>query len=219
MAQTDQRIDAYISKAQPFAQPILKHLRQLVHKACPEVTETIKWGMPFFDFKGPLCNMAAFKQHAVFGFWKAKLMKDSSLMETAQSEVAMGHLGKITSKKDLPSDKQMIAYIKEAMQLNETGAKMPAKEKKPATILETPPELLAALKRDKSARATFDAFPPSHRKEYIQWINEAKTAPTRERRIAQAVELMAEGKHRNWKYEQAKSTASKPQKKAAKRQP
>ncbi len=201
MATKEKKIDEYIHKAQPFAQPILTHLRELVHKACPEVEEKVKWGMPFFDYKGPMCHMASFKQHAVFGFWKAALMKDKDLMEMAKSEVAMGHLGKLTSLKDLPSNKQLTAYIKEAMQLNEEGVKLPPKKKSAAAPVEVPAELTAALKRNKTAKATFDAFSNSHRKEYIQWITEAKTEATREKRLEQAIEMMAEGKSRNWKYE------------------
>lgn len=201
MAKTDKKIDAYIEKAQPFAQPILKHLRALVHKACPEVEETIKWSFPHFDYKGEMmCSMASFKQHCAFGFWKAALMKDKSLVETARSEVAMGHLGKITSLKDLPSDKILTGYIKEAMKLNDDGIKLPPKPKVAAKPVETPPELTIALKRNKTAKATFEAFSASHRKEYIQWITEAKTEATKEKRIEQAIEMLAEGKSRNWKY-------------------
>src|SRR4051794_29744902 len=117
-------IDVYIAKSADFAKPILNHLRKLVHDTCPDVEEKVKWGMPFFDYKNaPMCNMAAFKQHAAFGFWKASLMKDKSLKETAESEAAMGHLGKITSLKDLPSDKKIIVWIKEAMKLNDDGIK------------------------------------------------------------------------------------------------
>ena len=201
MATKEKRIDDYIKKAQPFAQPVLTHLRDLVHKACPEVEEKIKWGMPFFDYKGPMCHMASFKQHAVFGFWKAALMKDKELMEVAKSEVAMGHLGKITSLKDLPSNKQLTAYIEEAMQLNEDGIKLPPKPKATSSPVEVPVELTTALKRNKAAKATFEAFSNSHKKEYIQWITEAKTEATREKRVEQAIEMMAEGKNRNWKYQ------------------
>lgn len=130
MATKEKLIDSYIEKSADFAKPILLHLRELVHKTCPAVEEKIKWGFPHFDYKGEMmCNMAAFKQHAVFGFWKAAIMKDPVLAETAKSEVAMGHLGRITSLKDLPADKKIIAWIKEAMQLNEDGIKLPAKSK------------------------------------------------------------------------------------------
>lgn len=201
MATTDPRIDAYIAKSAPFAQPILTHLRKLVHKACPQAEEKMKWSMPHFDYKGEMmCSMAAFKQHCSFGFWKAALMKDPALMATAKSEVAMGHLGRITSLKDLPSDKQMIAYIKEAMKLNDEGIKV-AKEKPAASkVVKTPTDLMAALKKNKKALANFEKYPPSHKKEYILWIEEAKREETRAKRIEQTVELVAEGKQRNWKY-------------------
>jgi uncharacterized protein YdeI (YjbR/CyaY-like superfamily) len=199
--QTDPRIDAYIDKAQPFAQPILRHLRKLVHQACPQVEETMKWSFPHFDYKGELmCSMAAFKQHAVFGFWKAALMKDPSLRETAKSEVAMGHLGRITALNDLPADHQLLAWIKEAMTLNDLGVKV---EKKPVEKKEVlvPDFLMEALRRHPKAMARFDTWPPSHRKEYVEWIADAKTEATREKRIGQAMEWIAEGKGRNWKYE------------------
>jgi uncharacterized protein YdeI (YjbR/CyaY-like superfamily) len=195
-------IDGYISRSADFAKPILNHLRELVHSTCPGVEEKMKWSFPHFDYKGEMmCSMAAFKQHAVFGFWKASLMKDKSLLETARSEVAMGHLGRITSLKDLPPDKKIIAWIKEAMDLNDKGIKLPAKpktaEKKEITV---PEYFEKILTKNKKASATFSAFSYSHKKEYVEWITEAKTEETRNKRMAQAVEMMAEGKSRNWKY-------------------
>ncbi len=201
MPSIDRRVDEYISKSADFAKPILIHLRQLVHTACPDVHETIKWGFPHFDYKGPMCHMASFKQHCVFGFWKAALMKDKTLMKNAKSETAMGHLGKLTSLKDLPSDKKLIANIKDAMKLNETGINITS-VKKPSTKKEikTPDDFLVALKKSKKALAAFEGFSPSHKREYLEWIVEAKRGETREKRIVQAVEWMAEGKPRNWKY-------------------
>ena len=201
MVKKDPRIDAYISKSQEFAKPILEHLRGLVHKACPEVEETIKWGFPHFDYKGIMCHMASFKQHCTFGFWKASLMKDKNLMANAKSESAMGHLGRITSLKDLPKDKVLISYIKEAKKLNDDGLSLPmessAKEKKEIVV---PEYFMKALKKNKASLKTFDNFSPSHRKEYIGWITEAKTDETRSKRIETAIEWLAEGKPRDWKY-------------------
>jgi uncharacterized protein YdeI (YjbR/CyaY-like superfamily) len=203
MAKKEKIIDAYIAKSADFAKPILSHIRELVHKTCPEVEEKIKWSFPHFDYKGEMmCSMAAFKQHAVMGFWKASLMKDATLLEVARSEEAMGHLGKITSLKDLPSDKKLVSYIKEAMKLNEQGIKLPPKPKTTVNkIVEVPEDLLKALAKNKKAQKVFEAFAYSHKKEYVQWICEAKTEPTRNNRIATAVEWIAEGKGRNWKYE------------------
>ncbi len=200
MPTTNPAIDAYIAKAQPFAQPILLHLRKLVHQACPNVEEKVKWGMPFFDYKGPMSNMAAFKQHCSFGFWKASLMSDPILLANAQSEVAMGHLGKITSLKDLPKDKQIISYISEAMQLNEDGKKVV--KAKPITTKELviPDYITEAIQQNQQAFATFEAFPQSHKKEYILWIEEAKTDATRIKRLAKAIGTLAEGKPHNWQY-------------------
>lgn len=195
-------VDAYIAKSAPFAQPILNHLRSLVHETCPDAEEKIKWGFPHFDYLGEMmCSMAAFKQHCAFGFWKAPLMKEVSLMDNARSESAMGHLGKISSLKDLPSDTKLKKWIREAMQLNKEGKKPVRSKPAPVKELPVPDDVQAALKKNRKAAAHFEKFPPSHRKEYLQWITEAKTAPTRERRIAQMLEWVAEGKGRNWKYQ------------------
>ncbi|HET9057320.1 MAG TPA: YdeI/OmpD-associated family protein [Chitinophagaceae bacterium] len=201
MATQDKRVDAYIAKSADFAKPILNHLRQLVHKVCPDVEETMKWSFPHFDYKGEMmCSMAAFKQHCSFGFWKAALMKDPVLLETAKSEVAMGHLGKITSLNDLPGDKKIIAWIKEAMKLNEEGKKV-IREKPVKKEVIVPGYFTAAVKKNKKAAATFDTFSPSCKREYVEWITEAKTEETRNKRLSQAIEWMAEGKRRSWKYE------------------
>lgn len=202
MAQKILSIDNYIAKSADFAKPVLLHLRELVHKTCPQVEEKIKWGFPHFDYKGEMmCSMAAFKQHAVFGFWKAALMKDPALVAIAKSEVAMGHLGRITSLKDLPEDKKITAWIKEAMKLNDEGIKLPAKpivkEKKEIIV---PDYLSNALLNNSKAATTFNAFSYSHKKEYVEWITGAKTDETRNKRMAKAIEMLEEGKGLNDKY-------------------
>ena len=203
MPKKEKAIDVYIAKSANFAKPILNHIRELVHNTCPEVEEKIKWGMPFFDYKNEmLCHMAAFKQHAVMSFWKASLMKDPVLIENAKSESAMGHLGKLLSVKDLPPDKKITAWIKEAMTLTDKGIKLPARtkntEKKELTV---PDYFIKALAKNKKAKQVFDNFPYSHKKEYLEWITEAKTEETRNKRMATAIAWITEGKGRNWKYE------------------
>ncbi|MFT3908651.1 MAG: YdeI/OmpD-associated family protein [Ferruginibacter sp.] len=202
MAKKIKEIDAYINKSADFAKPILHHIRELVHNACPDVEEKMKWSFPHFDYKGEMmCSMAAFKQHAVMGFWKAALMKDKALLEMARTEEAMGHLGKITSLKDLPSDKKIMAYIREAMELTDYGIKLPAKPKsteKKALVI--PDYFIKALSKNKKALQVFENFSYSHKKEYLQWITEAKAEETRNRRMATAIEWLAEGKSRDWKY-------------------
>lgn len=202
MPSTDKRIDAYIETKADFAKAILTHIRKLVHKACPDVEESIKWSMPFFDYKGStLCNMAGFKEHCSFGFWKAKLMNDPEGILQVTDRGAMGNFDRITSVKDLPSDKIMIAYIKEAARLNAENIKAAPKKKIPVAVLDVPVDLTAALKKNKQAKTVFDNFPPGKRKDYIEWITEAKTEATKLKRIETAVEWIAEGKGRNWKYE------------------
>jgi len=159
----------------------------------------MKWSFPNFEYKGLMCNMAAFKNHCSFGFWKASLMKDKTLVKNAESESSMGHLGALKSLKDLLSDKIMIQYIKEAAKLNDEGIKV--EKKKPIKKeLVIPPYFIKALKTNKAALKAFDGFSYSNKKEYVTWITEAKTETTRTRRIATALEWIAEGKIRNWKY-------------------
>lgn len=205
MSKNDKRIDAYIAKSAGFAQPILHHLRQLVHTACPDVEETIKWSFACFDYKGPFCSIASFKEHCAFGFWKAAIMKDAGILEHRQKN-SMGHLGKIKSLADLPSDKIMISYIKEAMKLNDEGIKLPPR-KKPVEKKEliVPDYFIKALNKNKAANKVFEAFSPSHKKEYVEWITGAKTEETRNRRIEKALEQIAESKSLNWKYERSKN--------------
>jgi uncharacterized protein YdeI (YjbR/CyaY-like superfamily) len=202
MAAKNKLIDAYIENRADFAKPILYHLRELVHKACPGVEEKMKWSFPHFDYKGEMmCSMGAFKNHAVMGFWKAALMKDAVLLENARSEVAMGHLGKITSLKSLPPDKKIIRWIKEAMNLTDKGIKLPGRTKDAVKKeLVVPEYFMKALKKNKQALATFDGFSYSNKKDYVEWIDGNKTAETRNKNLATAIEWMAEGKTRHWKY-------------------
>lgn len=194
------RVDAYIAKSADFAQPILIHLRELVHKGCPDVEEKMKWSFPHFDYKGMMCSMASFRQHCAFGFWKASLMSASKTFMQV-GETAMGHFGQIKSLDDLPSDKVMIAYIREAAKLNDDGMKVSPKPKsKEKKDLKVPADLEAALKKNRRAKETFDNFSYSNKKEYVEWIAEAKTDETRKKRLATAIEWMSEGKIRNWKY-------------------
>ncbi len=198
MENHDPRIDAYISRSAEFARPILERLREIVHEACPAVDETLKWSSPSFVHAGGiLCGMAAFKQHVSFGFWKHALV----VGDDAPRE-GMGSFGKMTSLKDLPSKKQLVVLIRKAMKLNEEGVKVVGVRKrsapKPPPV--APDDLAAALKKNRLARATFEAFPPSHQREYVEWITEAKRDETRQKRLAQTVEWLADGKPRNWKY-------------------
>jgi len=202
MGSRDKRIDAYIAKSQEFARPILTHLREVIHQACPDVTETIKWGMPAFDYKGPLCGMAAFKQHATFGFWKSSLVFSES-DRYAKDPNGMAAFGKMTSVSDLPPKKILMGYIRKAAELNGAGVKVQRSKRGSRKPIPTPPALAAALKKSRKAKAAYDAFPPSHQREYNEWVGDAKTDATRDKRIAQAIAWIADGKSRNWKYQRS----------------
>jgi uncharacterized protein YdeI (YjbR/CyaY-like superfamily) len=198
MGTRDARMDAYIEKSADFARPILRHLREVVHEACPDVVEAMKWNSPHFEYQGMLCNMAAFKQHCAFGFWKGSLFLEQGDEKARQ---AAGHFGRITSIADLPPREEIIGYVHQAMRLNEAGVKAPTR-KQPAERpeLAVPNDLTSALEANEAALVTFTGFSPSHRREYVEWITEAKTDATRQKRLQQAVEWMAEGKSRHWKY-------------------
>jgi uncharacterized protein YdeI (YjbR/CyaY-like superfamily) len=198
MGSKDKRIDSYIAKAAPFAQPILTHLRAVVHAGCPAATETIKWGHPFFEHKGVLCSMAAFKAHCAFGFWHSEMTRDAP----SRSGEAMGQFGRITRLADLPKDAALKALVKKAAALNDAGVKSVRNTRPdgPRPIV-VPDDLAAALSRNAKARATFDAFSNTHKREYVDWIVDAKRDETRASRIATALEWMAEGKSKEWRYQ------------------
>jgi uncharacterized protein YdeI (YjbR/CyaY-like superfamily) len=195
MGKRDKRVDAYIATSQHFAKPILAYVRETVHEACPDCEETLKWSAPTFMYHGMLCGFAAFKEHATFGFWKHELLLGE------RSREAMGSFGRLTSIKDLPSKRQLVALITKAMKLNDDGVKVTRMKAAPQrAVIRMPGDLKSALAKNKKAIATYDSFSPSHKREYLQWITEAKSPETRARRLETALEWMSEGKPRNWKY-------------------
>jgi len=190
MPTKDPRVDAYIAGAGDFAKPILNRIRKLVHSACPQVEETIKWNAPFFVHKGILVAMPAFKKHCALIFWKGKLILGRE----------RARLRRLVSLADLPSDKILLGYIRKAVALNETGVKAPPRKRIRAKELPVPDDFLAALRKNKKALAAFEKFSPSHRREYLQWITGAKLEETRRRRITKAIQQLAGGKAHNWQY-------------------
>ncbi len=198
MQNIDPRIDAYIERSQDFAKPILEHIRTLVHEACPAIEEKMKWSMPHFDFKGPVCNMAAFKQHCAFGFWKQQILEHEAINSERNT---LSTFGKIASLDDLPEDRVIIELVQKAVELNEKGIKVPQKKAVEKRALDVPEVLLEALAGNEKAAETFDNFPPSSKRDYAEWIADAKTEATREKRLATTIEWLSEGKRRNWKYE------------------
>ena len=204
MGKKDSRVDAYIAKSADFAKPVLNYLRQVIRVACPDVEETIKWGFPHFMYKGMLCSMAAFKQHCAFMFWH-RAMRDA-MDDQDQREQGMGQLGRITRVADLPSASELKRKVKAAMELNEKGIKSPRPVRaKSAKKLNVPADFAGALRNKIKAKAAFDDFSPSHRNEYIEWITEAKRPETRVKRIAIAVQWIAQGKSRDWKYQRKRT--------------
>jgi uncharacterized protein YdeI (YjbR/CyaY-like superfamily) len=200
MKNTSPDVDRYIAKAAPFAQPILERIRAAFHKAHPDVTETMKWSFPHFEYKGLLGSMASFKEHVSWGFWKGQLMNDPLGIIPPAGETSMGGL-RIRTLKDLPKEKDMVAYVREAIRLNEEGVKVARAPREARPEPEVPADLAAALKKAPAAKKAFEAFPPSHRREYIEWITEAKQEATRQKRLTQTLEWLSEGKSRNWKYQ------------------
>ncbi len=194
---TDPRIDAYIDeKAADFAKPILRHLRAMMHEACPDCEETLKWSMPTFMYKGKiLAGLASFKAHATFGYWN-----DSMLQTEEKNRSAMGQFGRLTSVDDLPPRETLIALTRKSMALIDSGAR-PERQRAAKAPFAVPQDLQAAIDGAPAAKATWEAFPPSCQREYVEWVTEAKRDETRAKRLDQTVEWLAEGKRRNWKYE------------------
>lgn len=197
MGKKTKEVDAYIAKSPDWAQPILTSLRATVHEACPDVEEALKWSAPAFMYHGMMCGMLAFKNHCAFHFWKGELVVGTP---SGGGDGAAAQFGKLTSVKALPPKKVLQAYIRKAMELNVAGVAVPNGPAKPKKPLVAPAEFVAAIKKNTKALTAFEAFSPSHQREYIEWIADAKSEETRDRRIAQAVEWMSEGKSRNWKY-------------------
>lgn len=206
MSQFSSKVDDYIAKSSDFAKPILAHLRLLIHETCPEAQEAVKWGIPHFDYKDQMmCILAAYKQHCSLSFWKAELMSDPRLKDNAKLIPTKRYAGKLRSLADLPPDPELIAYIKEAMALNESGAKLekpkPDKAKSDKVITDNIPDYFSEkLEKNPLAKEIFEAKSSSFRKDYITWITDAKTEATRQSRMEQALEWIAEGKRRFWQY-------------------
>lgn len=200
MAKKDSRVDAYIAKSPEFAKPILTHLRGIIHQGCPEAVETIKWGSPTFEYHGIMVGIEAFKRHCTLGFWKAPLLILDGKPLSKEMESGAGQFGKLTSIKDLPAKSKLLKLVKDAAALNKAGVNLERKPRAAPKPVEVPADLTKALQKSARARATFEAFPPSHKREYVQWIVEAKTDETRKRRVDTAIEWLSEGKPRNWKY-------------------
>jgi uncharacterized protein YdeI (YjbR/CyaY-like superfamily) len=196
MPKTDKRIDDYIAKAPDYAKPILTKVRTMVHEAAPDCEETLKWSHPTFVQNGILCGMAAFKEYCTVHFWKSSLI----FHEGAPTGDDTGPMDKLTSVKDLPAKSTFARYVKRAIELNASGATVPRAPTKPKKALVMPDTFRTAIDKNAKARRAYEAFSPSHQREYIEWITDAKQDATRDRRIAQAVEWLAEGKPRNWKY-------------------
>ncbi|TKC07931.1 hypothetical protein FA048_12255 [Pedobacter polaris] len=199
MEQYDKRIDTYIAKAEPFAQPILNHIRNLVHQASPLINETIKWSFPHFEYKATICSMASFKGHCTLGFWKASLMQDPYQLFN-EKESAMGSVGRIEKLEDLPSDKILTEYILEALKIDESGAKL-KKVIIPKAEIPMPSYFADELNQNPTAKQHFENFSPSHKREYLEWITTAKTEATKLKRMATTIEWLTEGKSLNWKYQ------------------
>lgn len=197
MKHTDPRVEEYINNAQPFARPILKHIRELMHRGCPELQETIKWGMPHFEYHGVIASMAAFKEHAVFGFWKEDLIP--GMKQYIKEKEAMGSWGRITLVDGIPPDEEIIEFVRVAAKLNEQGVKSPKREQKPV-VVNMPDDFMDLISKNKKALETYESFSPSNKRDYADWINDAKSDSTRESRMETAIEWMSEGKPRMWKY-------------------
>ena len=202
MSKFNPKVDDYIAKSADFAKPILEYLRKIIHSTCPEVEEVIKWGIPHFDYKGDMmCILASYKQHCSFSLYKAELMSDPKLIESVKAGQKMGYMDKIKTLSDLPAKKTLVAYIKEAMALNENGVKKVAPKSREPKVIEAPDYFSEKLAANPKAKEIFETKSASFRKDYLIWITDAKTEATRQKRIEESLEWIAEGKGRFWQYE------------------
>lgn len=202
MKNFDPKVDEYIAKVEAFAKPVLEHWRQLIHDNCPDVTEAIKWGFPHFDYKGDfMCVIASYKNHCSLTFLKAELMSDARLKDSKALKPIQRFLGKVTGLSDLPPDEEFVGMLKEAMALNEKGIKVIAPKSDKPKVLETPDYFSEKLAGNVKAKTVYESKSDSFRKDYIIWISDAKTDATRQKRMEEAIEWIAEGKGRFWKYE------------------
>lgn len=202
MAKFNSKVEEYIATSEDFAKPILKHLQQIIHETCSDVEEDIKWGTPHYGYKGDhLCMMGGFKNHCSFSLYKAEFMKDKAIQDSVKAGKKFGFMDKIKSVADLPSKNILVAYIKEAMAINEKGIKkvMPKSDK--PKVIETPDYFTKELSKNTKAKTVFESKSPSFRKNYLIWITDAKTDDTRQKRIEQSLEWIAEGKGRFWQSE------------------
>ena len=201
MSDFNPKVDEYFAKSEEFAIPIMEYLRQIIHDTCPDVVEVMKWGFPHFDYKGDMmCILGSFKKHCSFSLYKAELMVDPKIAESVKAGQKMGYLDKIKSVSDLPEEKVLVAYIKEAMTLNEKGIKKVKPKTEPKQPIEIPDYFSEKLALNPKAKEIFESQSPSFRKEYLVWIIDAKTDATRQKRIEESLEWITEGKGRFWKY-------------------
>ena len=202
MSKFNPQFDEYIEKSADFAKPIMEYLRQIIHETCPEVEEIIKWGNPHFDYKGDMmCILAGYKNHCSFSLYKAELMSDTKIIESVKAGQKMGYMDKLKSLSDLPARETLVAYIKEAMVLNENGVKKVKPVSEKPKVIEVPDYFSEKLATNPLAKEIFESKSSSFRKDYLVWITDAKTEATRQKRIEQSMEWIAEGKGRFWQYE------------------
>jgi len=202
MSKFNPQFDEYIEKSADFAKPIMEYLRQIIHETCPEVEEIIKWGNPHFDYKDDMmCILAGYKNHCSFSLYKAELMSDTKIIESVKAGQKMGYMDKIKSLSDLPAREILVAYIEEAMVLNENGVKKAKPVSEKPKVIEVPDYFSEKLATNPLAKEIFESKSSSFRKDYLVWITDAKTEATRQKRMEQSLEWIAEGKGRFWQYE------------------
>jgi hypothetical protein len=200
------QVTAYAAAMPAYAQPIFAHLRALIHTTCPDTDEAIKWSIPHFERDGDyLCIFAASPGHASFTFYKQQLMSDPRLRDNLNLPAIKRFMGRLTSLSDLPDDATLAAMLQEAADLNARGVRLPDRAPKTPPVIDMPSAVATAvataLAANPAAQAVWDAKSAAWRKDYLVWITAAKTDPTRDARIAEALDWIADGKARFWKYQ------------------
>jgi len=187
-------IDEAFSKFTGFQKEYCNHLRKLIHKAMPDVKEDWKWG-PNFNVNGMVCGVWGFKDHVKLVFFKGSAMKDTYKLFN-QGKENEGNRSINFSSADKIDDKKIIEYLKEAAEINRKGIKLVKKEIK----VVMPAILVKALNKDKASKTYFESLAPSHRRDYADYISQAKQEETQLRRLDKVMEMLTDKRTLNDKY-------------------
>lgn len=196
MNEASENITAYIEKATPEFKEVMIALRSVLNNPNFDIKEDWKWGAPNFNNEGMICWLAHFRNHVGMNFFKGTLIKDKYNLFTHYREEKGNRQLKFSDINQIIPE-QIEYYIEEAIKLNQENIKVVKKE----IDTSLPLDLETELNNNPKAKMFFESLAPSYKRDYIEWIEEAKREATRTKRLATTMEWLSEGKKKNWKYE------------------